>query len=298
MNRRDQTGQAFVITIIFLGALMGMAALVLDVGHWYHSKRDLQAVADAAALAGAQALPDDTGQAAALAAQYAKDNGGPPPTVSFTSTNLANDTITVTLQRPEPGFFSKVFSIDSVTIGSKASARTGVLAAAQYAAPFGIDKTQAELQCAPIPCQTATSLDLEKVGPGGFRILNIDGSSGGTGTQILGDWVLHGFDGMMPVNQWYSSDPGAKYNSSNVAGAMSIRLGDELLFPVYDQITGNGANLQYHVIGWAGFVVTSFDGNGSHGHIFGHFTKFLAQGLQGMPNSTPAFGAYTVQLVS
>jgi hypothetical protein len=153
------------------------------------------------------------------------------------------------------------------------------------------------LQCKPIPCQNPTDLDLEKVGPGGFRILNIDGSSGGTGTQDLADWVMHGFDGMMPVQKWYSSDPGSKFNSSNVVDSMSIRLGDELLFPVYDDVVDGGANLTYHVVGWAGFVVTGFSGNGSHGHIEGHFTKFTAQGLQGMPGTTPAFGAYTVQLV-
>ena len=297
MNRRNQDGQAFVLTIVFLATLMGMAALVLDVGHWYRAKRDLQSVADSAALAGAQALPDDPGQAAVLAAQYSKDNGGPTPQVTFTSKYLANDTIVVRVQRDEPGFFSKVFSIDSVNVGSKASARTGVLAAAQYAAPFGIDKKQAELQCTPIPCQNPTDLDLEKIGPGAFRILNIDGSHGGTGTQTLGDWVLHGFDGMMPVNAWYYSDPGAKFNSSNVKSAMSIRIGDELMFPVYDNVTGNGSNLQYHVIGWAGFVVTGFSGNGNKGHILGHFTKFLAQGLQGMPPSNPSFGTYSVQLV-
>jgi hypothetical protein len=294
---RDQNGQAIVVTVLFLATLMGMAAMVLDVGHWYRSQRNLQAVADAAALAGAQALPEDPALATALAGQYAKDNGGPTPQVTFTTTNLPNDTITVRVTRSEPGFFAKVFSIDSVSIGSKASARTGVLAAAQYAAPFGIDKKQAELQCTPNPCTNDTDLDLQKVGPGAFRILNIDGSHGGTGTQILGDWVMHGFDGMMPVNQWYYSDTGAKFNSSNVSGAMSIRLGDELLFPVYDDVTGNGANLQYHVIGWAGFVVTEFDGKGSSGHIHGHFTKFLAQGLQGMPPSNPSFGTYTVQLV-
>jgi hypothetical protein len=297
MNRRDQTGQAFVVTIIFLGALMGMAALVLDVGHWYRAKRDLQSVADSAALAGAQALPGDPAQAAALAAQYSADNGGPAPNVVFTSKNLSNDTITVRVQRAEPGFFAKLFSIDSVTVASKASARAGVLGAAQYAAPFAIDKRQPELQCTPDPCQTPADLDLEKVGPGAFRILNLDGSGGGTGSQILADWVLHGYDGMMPVQKWYYSDPGAKFNSSDVASSLGIREGDELLFPVYDDVVGQGSGFNYHVIGWAGFVVTGFSGNGSHGHIEGHFTTFLAQGLQGMPDTTPAFGAYTVQLV-
>jgi hypothetical protein len=295
--RRDERGQAFVLTVVVLAMLMGMAALVLDVGHWYRAKRDLQAVADSAALAGAQALPDNTALAAQLAAQYAADNGGPAPEVVFSSKNLANDTITVRVKRAEPGFFSKVFSIDSVDIGSRAVARTGQLAAAQYAAPFAIDKEQPELKCKPIPCANPTDLDLEKTGPGAFRVLNLDGSHGGTGTQDLANWVLKGFAGMMQINTTYYSDPGAKFNSGNVADALSVRVGDELLFPVYDRVEEEGANFTYNVIGWAGFVVTGFSGNGNHGHIEGHFTKFLAQGLQGMPNSTPSFGAYTVQLV-
>jgi len=293
----SERGQAFVLSVVSMVVLLGMAALVIDVGHWYRSKRDLQAVADSAALAGAQALPENPGQAAALAAQYSSANGGPAPQVSISTQYVPNDTITVKVARQEPGFFSKVFSIDSVTVASHAAARSGVLGAAQYAAPFGIDKKQPELQCNPDPCTNDTELDLEKVGPGAFRILNIDGSRGGTGTQILGDWVLHGYDGMMPVNQWYYSDSGAKFNSNNVDDAMNIQLGQELLFPVYDDITGEGANLQYHVVGWAGFVVTKYDGNGNSGHMWGHFTRFIAQGLQGMPPSNTGFGAYTIQLI-
>jgi hypothetical protein len=296
MNRcREQRGQAFVITLLAMTVILGMAALVLDVGDWYRSKRDLQAVADSAALAGAQALPDDPAQATALATQYSQSNGGPAPQITFSSKYLPNDTIKVSLSRPEPGFFAKVFSIDSVTVATHAAARTGIVSQAQYAAPFGIDKRQLELQCAPNPCSNPTTLDLQKVGPGAFRILNIDGSRGGTGPPTLAQWVQSGFDGMMPLG-WYYSDSGAKFNSSQVRGAMNIRLGDELLFPVYDEIIGNGANFQYHVIGWAGFVVTSFSGNGNTGDINGHFTKFIAQGLQGEPPSNPAFGTYAVQL--
>jgi hypothetical protein len=299
MNRlREERGQALVLTTIFCAALLGMAALVLDVGHWYRSKRDLQAVADAAALAGAQALPENPGQANAIAIQYAHDNGGPTPTVSFTSKYLPNDTIHVELSRTEPGFFSKVFSIDSVNIGSRATARTGGLGAAQYAAPFGIDERHPMLQCQPDPCQDETTLDLQKVGPGAFRILNLDHSVGGTGQQILGDWIDNGYGGMMPVDSDYNSDSGAKFNASEVKAAMQRAedSGRELLFPVYRAVDGQGAGLTYTVIGWAGFIVSSFDGNGSTGTITGHFTRFIAQGIQGS-GGTPRFGTYTIQLI-
>ncbi|TML43435.1 MAG: hypothetical protein E6G19_12050 [Actinobacteria bacterium] len=78
MNARaqDNRGQATVLTLVFLIVLLGMAALVLDIGSWYRADRDTQSTADAAALAGAQSLPDDTSQAVSLASSYAGKNGG------------------------------------------------------------------------------------------------------------------------------------------------------------------------------------------------------------------------------
>jgi hypothetical protein len=76
-------------------------------------------------------------------------------------------------------------------------------------------------------------------------------------------------------------------------------IGKELLFPVYDTITGNGANLTYHVVGWVGFVITSYDARGNSGTLDGSFTRVIWQGLQGAQggNSTD-FGNRSVQLVN
>ena len=57
MRTRSDKGQATVLTLVFLVVLLGMAALVLDVGSWYRADRAVQSTADAAALAGAQKLP-------------------------------------------------------------------------------------------------------------------------------------------------------------------------------------------------------------------------------------------------
>jgi len=73
---RNESGQAVLMTVMFLTVLLGAAALVTDVGGWYRQQRQAQATADAAALAGAQALPSDPAQAQVLAAQYATSNGG------------------------------------------------------------------------------------------------------------------------------------------------------------------------------------------------------------------------------
>ena len=56
-KRRGQAGQTLPMVMFFMVALLGVAGLVVDVGGWYLQKRQVQAAADASALAGANQLP-------------------------------------------------------------------------------------------------------------------------------------------------------------------------------------------------------------------------------------------------
>ena len=86
---RSQRGQTMVMTVIFVTVLLGMAAVVVDVGSWFVDRRALQASVDAAALAAAQDLPD-TGFAASTARAYAAKNGlASPRSPSRASTTRA-----------------------------------------------------------------------------------------------------------------------------------------------------------------------------------------------------------------
>src|SRR5690242_21312316 len=100
MNPRSDRGQATILMLVFLVVLLGMAALVLDIGSWYRADRATQSTADAAALAGAQALPDSTATATSLASGYASKNGGGLQSVNFSSSYGPNDTITVQVKKP------------------------------------------------------------------------------------------------------------------------------------------------------------------------------------------------------
>src|SRR5881398_1580753 len=119
-----------------------------------------------------------------------------------------------------------------------------------------------------------TTLPLGKTGaPGSFDLLNIDGSHGGTGGPTLANWILKGYSGYLPIGS-YLSDTGAKWNDSSVDAAIAQRLnGPPLLFPVYDILSGSGANAQYHVVSWAAFHLTSFTASGSSGSITGWFEE-------------------------
>src|SRR2546423_5757580 len=136
--RKNERGQAIVLMVLALVVLLGMAALVLDVGNWFHTKRRLQATSDAAALAAAQKLPEDPSGAAAMAMSYANQNGGDVAgaDIVITSTAAANDTISVKARRTDPGIFSSVLGIGSANIDAHAKARVGPPAQARYVAPM------------------------------------------------------------------------------------------------------------------------------------------------------------------
>jgi len=301
MNARDSRGQAAVLTIVFLTVLLGASAMAIDVGSWFKARRVLQAQADAAALAGAQALPDSIANAQSLAMQYASTNGGSltPAGISFSSEITPDDTISVQMNAPAPGFFSKLFGISSVTVEAHAAARTDTFNEARYAAPIGVDYSHPDLSGPGCPCfGDPTTLTLDKVGPGGFKLLNIDGSKGGTNPNTLASWMDNGLDAWMPLGDYYS-DPGAKFNNSGMQQALNDHIDTTMLFPVYNRIDKQGSNLFYNVIGWVGFYMTGFTAQGNGGTLEGYFTSVIWQGIQDTTGSDAAnLGALAVQLVN
>jgi hypothetical protein len=307
---RNESGQTAVLTVLFLVALLGAVAMVLDVGSWYREQRDTQSAADAAALAAAQALPDSPGQASVLAAQYLAENGGGTPALTYSTKVFTNDTIGVEVTREAPGVFAKLFGIDSVTVSAKATARSGGLSAARWVAPITVNIMHPKLQCGgqpnkPTPCfGDATEITLEHLhksgsgnAAGAFGLINLDQSDNGSvGGSTLGDWIERGFDAYLEPGI-YTSVPSAKFNDSHVKGAMAARMNDDLLFPIYKTITGSGSNAEFDVVGWVGFHVTGFQANGSTGKVSGYFTEVLWEGIQSSTGNNANLGTRTVELV-
>jgi hypothetical protein len=290
--------------------LLGAVAMTLDVGSWYREHRQAQTTADAAALAAAQFLPNsDT--ATTTAQDYADKNGGGIDAVkgvTFDNYLQPNDTVTVHITRTAPGFFSKLFSIDSASVHAHAAARTGVPIDVRWAAPISVNKLHPMLAGPGCPCfgpSNETTLPLGKTGaPGAFALVNLDDSSTGTiGASTLGQWISKGFDAYLPLGD-YLSDPGAKWNDGPIQDALQLRYDTDLLFPVYDILTGSGANAEYHVIGWVGFRLltddagSSLSGGGVSGSITGYFTQVIWDGIQSARgSSSPDFGVHSIELV-
>ena len=305
MTRHKQScGQAYVITILFLAVLLAMAAAVLDIGSWYRADRSLQATVDAAALAGAQALPTSTSNASALATQYAAKNGGGSMTIKFSTKVYPNDTITVTGSRQAPGFFSKVLGVKSVTVHGTATARAGLLSAAKWVVPIVVDEKHPKLQCNPNPCSGATELDylhLKKNGSpdgsGNFGFINLTGDS--TGASDLGNLIQNGWDQYMPLGN-YDALTGNEFSSTNIGDTLAAKEGDVLLFPIYREISGSGTNAVFEIVGWAGFRLTGMDLTGNNEKLFGEFVSVTWDGIQAETPSGAGvdFGVKNVSLVN
>lgn len=316
---RTDCGQAAVLTVIFLAALLGAMALVLDVGSWFREQRSSQSAADAAALAAAQELPGNTSSARALASQYlTKNPGGNQPStapsesvsVAFSSASMVDDTVTVEVKRGAAGVFAKVFGIKSVNVTARATARAVGIDAALGVAPIVVNVKHPMLNCGasrgkPVPCfGTETQLDLvnlhdsgSKDAAGSFGLINLDSESGGNvGASTLSQWVSKGFDRYMPLGK-YNAAPSANFNNSQFVGALSDRMPDELLFPIYKAITGPGSNAVYDIIGWVGFKVSYFNPNGSKSFVRGSFVSVVWEGIHSNSGANMNYGVRAIELV-
>jgi Flp pilus assembly protein TadG len=139
--RDSQRGQSLVMIPIMLVLLLASAALVVDMGGLYSSYQNLRAATQAAALAGAQALPESN--ATAVATNYSAVAGGLnthpnllnvtmvsgyPVTKCLTSTGVpcsapANaNAIVVKQQATVQTYFAKLFGVRSLTITATATA--------------------------------------------------------------------------------------------------------------------------------------------------------------------------------
>jgi Flp pilus assembly protein TadG len=326
---RDESGQVLVLVAAAMLGFIAMTAFVVDVGAWFHQQRATQATVDAAALAGAQGLPDRTA-ATNLAVSYGTKNdaGGTitDSNVTVSTTYGPNyDTVKVAKAQQSNDFFGKIFGFSFVTVHAKATAMVGSPGEALYVAPIVVNVLHPDITgkaCGQEvarpdsnPCfgpTNQTTLNLGKNGaPGAFDLLNLDcisaattdspcsNTNGTVGASTMADWITDGYDKYLPLGGYYS-DPGAKYNGNEIDQALDARAGTELLFPIYDTLVDQGSNASYHIIGWIGFHLLTGDLQGTSGTLTGYFTRVIWKGLlppNGQGGAPSSFGVGVIALV-
>ena len=128
-----EDGQSLIIVVLFLAVAIGVCAVALDIGHAYLAQRRLQASVDAAALAGAQGLPD-LGSANTLAGQYGNGGANTPSGVDGVKMTVTTrclksspkcvpaNAVAVTETGSVKTLFAGIFGIGSIDVKATATA--------------------------------------------------------------------------------------------------------------------------------------------------------------------------------
>ncbi len=297
---RLQRGQVVALTAVAMLALIAMSAFVIDVGVAYRAHRRAQAAADASALAAAQLLPGSTSLATTAAVNLAASNlpDGNVTTVHtgcssnpcYTSTYVANDTVTVWADTTSSGIFAKALdtSFDTFKETAKATATVGSYTGwATNIAPWAIPQqsltwgTQvqfktdqagqgnfggAQLPIVEYNCnlgtggndyrdliQNADHSCLVQVGDG---LQSKTGNLAGPTNQGLDNRVVNGQHVITPFCQTPGNCPILVQQSDGSYVLTTYSHPNLIVIPVVDQVS-NGSK-PYTVVGFAWFIIQNY----------------------------------------
>lgn len=268
---------AIVIAFAMIG-LLGITALVTDIGMIAYNKSDVQNACDAAALAGAQELPDNT-NAKNVATDYANNNNVQNPTITI---NNDDDMITVKGQREVKYFFARVLGLDKTTVTVQSTAVVGPLSKVYKGIrPFAVIKSAyKKLERIKLKVGEEDSTN------GNFYALAIDGN----GADIYEKTILNGSKTGLSIGYYVLTQTGnitqktiKSINSLIDACDHDPKCTHEnfnpdcsriIIVPLIDSMEVNGKK-EVLVTGFAKFFIDEIKKEGGAGHtnIYGYFIE-------------------------
>ena len=318
-HRREEEGQALVLFVLALAAIVGMAGLVLDGGAAFAQRRQQQNVADLAAEAGAIAYANTPGnQGARTAAARARalavaalngyadgvDSTDVKVQIQHNGQN-SSTTITVEVDRPHTNAFAGVVGQPTWDISTEATAITGIPNGAIGSMPlifnqeaFSVAENFGEpgnvfqsLQTGneTVP-QDGTSFNWTVFCTGGgTESCNADTETVGTLIDQKGeDTLVQVGDNIQPMNAGAHTE---------LYGRMEKWVGEEFPVAIVDD--------EGHLIGWAIFHLTDVGGTAEK-TLSGYFVSPVnheslqivgCRGGAGGNCSGGSFGSYTIKLI-
>jgi hypothetical protein len=134
---KEEQGNTIILVALSLMGLMGMAGLAIDGGMIYMTKTELQKVANAAVLSGAQELTGQEDDVDKIVNDIL--------TAHKESTTLQNlqitmgEKVSVDLMKPVKLSFARLFGFEEADVKVHSGASLGIMGRAAGAAPLGID---------------------------------------------------------------------------------------------------------------------------------------------------------------
>lgn len=269
----NERGAVTIIVAVTLGVLLAVAALAIDAGMLYQERRQLQTAVDAAALAAAFDLAEGRqATAEAKAREYVTNNAG-TAVGSVTVTYPGQNTVRVEAGTSRDLFFARSFGNNQASLTAKATATYGAAGSLSNLAPFLVP---AQYIPPHIGSGNRFSFELgndrplpDTGGQGGYFWL-CDYAGHGTGAGTYGSWIMNGYPGEVYI--------GSVVNGTGVKDSLKNALQNRMyadpkvILPVYDSTENMGSNGEYHVVGFAEFVITGLNFQGNPKTISGYFT--------------------------
>lgn len=281
---RCRKGAVAVIAAAAIIGLSSMAALAVDVGVLYLNRYQLANAADAAALAGAQDLPDSPDQAIATAVNFATANSKPSPTPDGVEPVLSksNTALTVRLTRNVPLYFARILGLNSSVVAATATAELKTYTGGTNGiVPFGIVKQNF------VYGQTYQL----KLGPGDSYHGNFQALAlGATGASNYTSNIKYGYKGTFKIGDWILTETGNM--SGPTSSGVSYRVGLDpaatfesvqpgsgriIVVPVLDSLLVSGRS-DVLVVGFAAFFLEGSGGGGNDFYVYGKFREMVVPG--------------------
>jgi Flp pilus assembly protein TadG len=298
--RIEQGGSILVVVAIALTAIFGLTALGTDVGRLYVERQHLSAVADTAALAGAQKLPGDPAGAAASAVDYIEKNGYPASSATI-ALSESNQRISVNLSSAVAMTFARVIGHSVEPVDGGATAKVSKLSGYLGAVPLGVPRASWQFGE-----QVTLKLDADSgtISPGNYGALAL----GKSGASMYEANLSNGYNSWIRADDWLDAETGNMatptvravnyrigldpYVTYSTATRQSPRL---VVIPILEDFTINGRG-QVHVVGFGMFFLEKAEDQGNDkGEIVGRFVRMMTEGESA--DTAPDFGLYTVKLV-
>jgi len=156
-----ENGQVLVLVALLMVILIGFTGVIVDVGVMQMTKANLQNAADAAAIAGAQKLPNKT-TAENTAKDYAELNGAEKSkTIVSTPYNGDSNMIEVVCTKNVPFSFAKVLGFNDRDVSARAVAKKDLIWAGEALPFLNLDDDYTQVP--------PNIVAWEKTGPGDFE---------------------------------------------------------------------------------------------------------------------------------
>ena len=294
-----ERGSVTIILVFSLTAILGLAALSVDVARLHLARQRVAAVADAAALSGAQFLPDDRVGAVAAVREYLGKNGVNPDAMVI-NVNEAQRTLTVTVEARVTYTFARVLGKNADFVRAGAVARIAPLSGSDRVVPLGV--VQADWQLGD-PVTLKAGSNVGHLSPGNYGALAL----GGSGANSYENNLQNGYTGWIRVGDWLRTEPGNMAEPTR--RALQSRISQDpfvtfqtvrkqspriVIIPVLESFTVNGRG-EVKCVGFGAFFLESVGDQGNdRGTVHGRFLRYVVTGEAG--GDTPDFATYTIKL--